>query len=202
MRLFLSLIAVTILITGCGVAEHLTNQCSGDLDGLCDTVLGEDRREIPAAVNGTDGQDGSAGADGEPAELYEVVIQASRTYSPSTFSPGLSEAPAGVYSLPEVITLTSGVAGTGWVSIILDGIRYCYQGNGRNNNDPGSAFQYRGAATDVNDECFEAGRTELPLERFVRSDDQIELQLNGGGVSSSIRTDSSVEAEILALIAE
>lgn len=192
-KLLLTIAALSL--TACGPAPEL-GSAVGAIAHNWQYLAGED------GVNGQDGMDGQAGSDGEPAELYEVVIQASRTYGPSTFSPGLSEAPAGVYSLPEVITLTSGVAGTGWVSIILDGIRYCYQGNGRNNNDPGSAFQYRGAATDVNDECFEAGRTELPLERFVRSDDQIELQLNGGGVSSSIRTDSSVEAEILALIAE
>lgn len=211
MKQLIATIAV-ITLTGCGVAEHLSNECNGDLDGLCDNLFGEDTRDQnrqgPPGTDGSDGQNGAPGQDGSNGEdgsdgsdalapLNQLKVKANRDYDPSVFNPTDFSVTAGVYKLPTDLTLLQGVSGTGWVTLRLGGEQYCYQGDGKNNNDPGTKFTLNHVGT-VGSECFttaSSGSTELDMLMLLE-DTNGTLSVNGGGVSSAIRTLTEVEAVI------
>ena len=135
--------------------------------------------------DGSNGQPGEAGDDGKSVEAVEIAITASRDYSPSTFSPQTYSLRAGVYELPQSLDLVQGHGGTGWVSLIVDGKRYCYQFNGRNNGDAGDQAIYAGAKLNPASECFVGMRSNEPLDILLPAAANAELAVNGGGCSSS-----------------
>lgn len=168
------------------------------------TACGDDGRDGavgatgPQGVAGTNGSDGADGQDGEDAltPVKTLTLQPSRDYDPSAFSPVSVDLGAGIYKLPEELPLTAGVAGTGWASITLNGLRFCYQGDGKNNSDAGTAFEYAGAF-ELPGECFSASLSNEPLEGTSLFDDmEFDTEVHGGGVSAAIRTFTSVDAVI------
>ena len=45
MKIFLVIIliyATSVLLSGCGIAQEVTQGCGGDMDPLCDALLGND----------------------------------------------------------------------------------------------------------------------------------------------------------------
>lgn len=163
-----------------------------------DGAQGEKGMQGQQGSAGTNGSNGSDGKDGEDAlaPKQTLTLKPSRDYDPSSFSPVSEDLGAGVYSLPEELPLTTGVAGTGWASITLNNMRYCYQGDGVNNSNAGSKFEYEGAF-ELPGECFSASLSDEPLEGSSFFEDmEFEAAVHGGGVSSGIRTFTEVEAVI------
>lgn len=162
---------------------------------------GDDGAQGPQGAVGQAGADGAAGKDGQDgedalAELETLTLSPSRDYDPSVFNPVSESRGAGIYRLPEELPLTAGVAGTGWASIDINDTRFCYQGNGANNSQAGTAFEYVGAF-ELPGECFSASLSNEPLEGSSLLDDMdIESSVHGGGVSSGIRTFTQVDVEI------
>lgn len=159
---------------------------------------GKDGATGPQGVAGVNGSDGTDGIDGKDAltPLQTIILTPSRDYDPSTFNPASLMLGAGIFKLPLELPLTVGVAGTGWASITVSGTRFCYQGDGKNNSDAGSTFEYVGAF-ELPGECYSASLSDEPLENSSFFEDMnIQAEVHGGGVSSSIRTFTQVEAEI------
>lgn len=159
-------------------------------------ACGDDRTIIEQGTPGPQGAQGPAGQDGKDlaeTQPETLAIVASRDYDPSVFNPTTEELGAAVIQLPENLP-ANGPVGTGWASISINDARYCYQGDGKNNSDAGSQFEYVGLAT--GSECF-MGTTSadlLVVEYF--EDVDLTVAVHGGGVSASIRGFVEVTAEI------
>jgi hypothetical protein len=180
LKLLLTLTTVTFMslfILACG-------------DDVVDVVT-----QGPVGSAGPAGPAGPAGSNGKDAltEVQTLTIKASRDYDPSDWFDAHVKVNSAAIQLPEVIPMT-GSAGTGWASISLNGNKYCYQGDGKNNSDVGTQFEYVGLAT--SSECYMA-KTSADL-LFVEYFDDVEILVSvpGGGVASSIRTFTEIEAEI------
>lgn len=152
-------------------------------------------------VTGLQGPKGDKGDQGDPGPSVSgseisMIVGASRDYDPSVFSPEDYDVEAGVYQLPDTIDLIAGVAGTGWVTVKLNGVRYCYQGDGKNNSDAGTSFEYSHAEDLDTGNCTNGTSGSITVDKSfiaVLGDTVMTVDLNGGGVSSSIRTFTEVE---------
>lgn len=171
---------------------------------LTTMACGDDRTIIEQGQPGPQGEQGPKGDSAEPITPVDVVgsnqpvvveLTASRDYDPSVFNPATEELGPSAIRLPEEIELVQGVAGTGFASLTLNDVKFCYQGTGINNSDPGTAFKFKGIAT--GNECH-MGTTSGDLD-FVSYFDNvvITLTINGGGVHPSIRTLTVGSIEIL-----
>lgn len=151
---------------------------------------------------GAAGPGGADGADGDDGSAYETTfdVYASRDYDPSSWNNEDFDVEPGVYALPDKLDLVAGVAGTGWATIKLGSYLYCYQGNGISNAHAGTAFEYSHAEDSDTGNCGNgtSGKIEGINKNFVGVvyDSTLTVEVNGGGVSSAIRTYTEVEAEV------
>ena len=124
----------------------------------------------------------------------ELTMNPSRDYDPSVFNPASLEADAGELTLPDTLPLVAGVAGTGWAAITVGDLKFCYQGNGVNNSDPGTRFEFVGE-TAAAASCPAGGLVDNGLT-VTHDGGTITAEVSGGGVSGAIRTYTEVEVII------
>ena len=136
---------------------------------------------------------GERGQDGRNAEVvsFELVLLTTRSYNPSVLPVIEAEVGPGIVEIPDVIELVDGAAGTGWATLRVGNLKYCYQGNGGNNNNAGTAFVYKGAKEadkkcDINSPGHPFLQDVLLTFLTARTLD-VELQINGGGINSSLQ---------------
>ena len=145
---------------------------------------------------GAQGPAGANGADGNDAPVY-MTLSASRDYDSSAWYNFSAAAPAtGTINPPDSITVTAGNTGTGWLTLQIGSHKVCYQGTARSNNNISRVFSFEHIISSA--QCA----TGLGSKTVVSSDanynvpvtqgDTMGLEVNGGGVSSSIRTYTSV----------
>lgn len=119
--------------------------------------------------------------------IEEKTYNVQRLYDPSAFVNATDALQATAVTLPNFLPLLNGVAGTGWLTVTLGDVNYCYQGNGANNNSVGTGFSFKGEV-DATEECFSAPKLNNGL---VYSDNlgqiPVSIVINGGGVSGAIR---------------
>lgn len=135
-------------------------------------------------LKGDRGPQGPAGPSGTPAfGATEVIgLTASRTYSPSEMMGDLKAAPAGIYTLPTSINIASGNAGNGWLTINLDGVRFCYQGAAPNSNTISNVFNFRGIKTSGG--CDTGGVISFANTLTLFEPSEVVITINGGGCGS------------------
>lgn len=133
-------------------------------------------------------------------EDIQVDIIASRDYDPSKFSPTEGILEMGSYEIPSVVELLVGVAGTGWASLTIGNVKLCYQGNGANNSQVGTAFNLKGQLSDPSLKCHNAPKGVSELLIALSEDTSIKLEINGGGVSAAIRTYTEGKAALLGTV--
>lgn len=114
------------------------------------------------------------------------TYSAERYYDPSQFVNASDTLEADEIELPNFLALDFGVAGTGWLTVELGDTRFCYQGNGANNNTPGSGFSFQGE-TDATNSCQSASLVNNGLLYTPVGEIDLNLTINGGGVSGAIR---------------
>lgn len=179
---------IAVVATGCG-----------DVGRFVDCIDGCSMRQGPQGVPGEVGADGIDGANGNSVALEkeDLVIEASRSYGPSIFSPTTSEAFAGFFKFPETLELVSGAAGTGWASITLEDARLCYQGNGANNQQAGDSFLFKKVVV-PSAECFNGAAIANSLSTvLLMSGEAITLSLHGGGISSALQPGTHVVKAVI-----
>lgn len=120
----------------------------------------------------------------EPDKQIKIQIEAARTYGPSTFSPQEYKLPSGIYQLPPML-LANGNAGTGWASITIGTIRYCYQGDAPNNNTESTRFILKGRGSS-NIECF-SQTLKHSDGVFVTDTVTIVVAVHGGGCGTKCK---------------
>jgi hypothetical protein len=111
---------------------------------------------------------------------------AERYYDPSQFVNASDSIEADEIQLPSFIALDFGVAGTGWLTVELGDTRFCYQGNGANNNTPGTGFTFKGE-TDSSNSCQSATLVNNGLLLAPTEEVDLVVTINGGGVTGAIR---------------
>lgn len=137
-------------------------------------------------LNGANGQDGS---DGQPAfqDVQQVTVSSVRTYgSGGTITDGLATLPAGIVNLPLVINVTSGNAGNGWLTILIDDVRFCYQGSAANATQTSGQFVYKGIKIGSN--CDTGGAQPFANTITLFEETQVLVAVLGGGCSSLCAT--------------
>lgn len=157
----------------------------------------------PAGPTGPQGPAGSNGADGEDGlpqpPLFDFFdIEASRTYSPSTWDDGSLELGQGIYALPNSLSVVVGNSGTGWASIILNEIRYCYQGGAASNSQESDVFNYAGVVPS-NKECFQQTPFKVEPTFAVSDTATLTIAVNGGGCGS-LCADTEIEGSVLGFL--
>ena len=130
-------------------------------------------------------------------EFKDVEIGASRTYNPSSWDNRTFEVEKGFYELPLELEVLNGNSGTGWASVIVGDLRYCYQGNALNNNTLGTSFSLKGQVNN-SFECFQKTPLNYGRVLFIEKG-TIEIQVNGGGCGS-ICANTEVGGSLKALV--
>lgn len=138
-------------------------------------------------LEGDRGPQGPAGEQGPPGTpvfgATELIsLSASRSYTPSEMLGDLKVAPPGIYTLPTSITIGSGNAGNGWLTINLDGVRFCYQGAASNSNTLSNVFNFRGIKTSGG--CDTGGTIAFANTLTVFDESEVVITINGGGCGS------------------
>lgn len=120
-----------------------------------------------------------------------VTIEAGRDYNPSSFTDGAVSLTAKMAAIPDFVDLVEGAAGTGWVELSSDQGRFCYQGNGGNNNTVGTGFVLRKQKLLNSSQPCSSSADDQAISRhrvFVQMlKSPVVLKLNGGGVSSGLQ---------------
>jgi hypothetical protein len=118
-------------------------------------------------------------------ENISVSLQAVRTYGPSSFFPDSYYNDTGynlILEIPEIITITSGNAGTGWLALDVGGVRVCYQGAAPNSNIISQQFVLRKLRNDDMSCSNSGGVIQLSsVELVLESQEYLELNVQGGG---------------------
>jgi hypothetical protein len=134
---------------------------------------------------GPRGRDGVAGAKGDFGP-GGITLFASRDYGPSSWNPDTYIAPAQiVVTPPSSVTVATGNAGTGWLTMQIGGLRICYQGVSGNNGIVSRKFDF--AKVTFNGGACDSGAsdgTTLPPFVHVNQGATITLDVNGGGCAS------------------
>lgn len=132
----------------------------------------------------------------------DIVLSASRTYGPSSWSNGLLTAPATAnYEVPERVDIDFGNSGTGWLSLVIGNRRFCFQGNASNNSTAnGTAFLLIREKAVVTEDCH-TNLHNQPANRIVQISQGTEIRLSipGGGCSSGACQDTGVELRLIKL---
>lgn len=83
------------------------------------------------------GQGGTSGRD--------VVVRCSRRYEPDAWDNYDGTLSEGLWQAPEIIEVTRGNAGAGWLAVSIADVTYCYQGIATQDTPLSPRFLYRGA---------------------------------------------------------
>jgi hypothetical protein len=117
--------------------------------------------------------------------VYNVELI--RYYNPSQIIQKDVYVPSWVFSvrIPSEVTVASGNAGTGWLSIRTGTERYCYQGNASNNSTPnGTKFVLKKKT--LGNACNGTGMTISGQQDLVGlSKTIVTMAIDGGGCSGS-----------------
>ena len=144
---------------------------------------------------GLPGPQGIQGVKGDSTPLY-LTFYANRDYDPSVWNADTLLSPAaGKIRVPSVIYLAEGNAGTGWLTFRLGNVKACYQGAAANNSIISKRFILRNIF-DATVACDNSGSatpiTLVDNKADVNLGDTLSLDVNGGGVTSTNRTFTSV----------
>ena len=163
----------------------------------------------PKGEPGVQGPVGPQGLQGLPGRCSPVLLTlfACRDYDPSKWHNFEMQAPVtGSVSFPEKIFVASGNSGTGWLTLKVGENRVCYQGDGANNNSVSKTFTFKHVISSPSCDANTATKVIVSLDHNYELDvsegNIIALQINGGGVSSSLREYTSVIIPNLAIVPE
>jgi hypothetical protein len=149
----------------------------------------------PQGSPGPAGSQGIQGVKGDSNPLY-LTFYANRDYDPSVWNADTLLSPAaGKIRVPSVIYLAEGNAGTGWLTFRLGNVKACYQGAAASSSIISKRFILRNIfdATVVCDNSGSATPITLVDNKAdVNLGDTLSLDINGGGVTSTNRTFTSV----------
>ena len=128
--------------------------------------------------------------------IDDILLLPSRTYDPSSWDHDVESIKA-LLAIPDYMYTTDSdmAVGTGWASIVTDTVKICYQGNGANNADKGSRFEFV-KFQELSKECHDGGSvdTRLPIITNV-----VRAEVNGGGVPNTIKGLVEVEVPVTVL---
>lgn len=127
----------------------------------------------------------------------DIVITASRTYSPSSWdSFERTSQVEGVFEVPKRLLVLEGNSGTGWASLIIGDRKFCYQGTAKSNSHTSDVFELKREKSSLSEDCFgSSGNLTADREVSIWKDDKIKFEINGGGCGSKCS-----ETEALAVI--
>jgi hypothetical protein len=121
----------------------------------------------------------------ENVDNVDISALASRTYSPSTWSHlDMVSLQAGDFELSSEIMVLAGNAGTGWASIVINNIRYCFQGNAGNNNQLGDRFELKYQKTNLSEQCYQGSNSPAVVDITLAIGTSIKMEIHGGGCGS------------------
>jgi hypothetical protein len=149
----------------------------------------------PQGPQGLTGPQGIQGVKGDSTPLY-LTFYANRDYDPSVWNADTLLSPAaGKIRVPSVIYLAEGNAGTGWLTFRLGNVKACYQGAAASSAIISKRFILRNIF-DATVACDNSGSatpiTLVDNKADVNLGDTLSLDVNGGGVTSTNRTFTSV----------
>jgi hypothetical protein len=141
---------------------------------------------------GASGEKGDKGDKGDPASATILVDgEALRTYDPSTFTDLVHEIPEhSLAVVPAEFTTVEGATGTGWLSVTYAGVKFCYQGDGVNNDAMGTKFRLKRIRDGGNCDANGGFVTVASVPMAIPSEHSAQLytvSVHGGGISTTLR---------------
>lgn len=132
-------------------------------------------------------------------DTLDFTLSASRDYGPSSWNDDEKVAEnTGNYLVPEEIEVIAGNSGTGWVTLVINDRKFCFQGNASNNSSmDGDKFVLKHEKSRLDRECHESAYTIAHSPHiFITKGDELTFSINGGGCSELESTCVYTETEI------
>lgn len=156
-----------------------------------------------AGVQGVQGEPGAVGSvfPVDPVS-YNFSAIAQRYYSPSIVAPLVFQLPrwTAYLVIPEALSVVpGGNAGTGWATVYVEGVTYCYQGNASSTAKPDGTTFVLSRFRKTPGDCWSAGSEAISGAQKISIGGAVTVTVSIAGGGCTIKAGSCIDTEALGI---